>query len=74
MEPNSNSVAKAYQQGIFNQSIPATMFFVDDVKKEYARIKNMGVRFTMEPTDIGSGTIAVLDDTCGNLIQLFQAK
>jgi predicted enzyme related to lactoylglutathione lyase len=71
-EPNENPVAKAFQEGIFKAGIPATMFFVDDVQKEFERLKKLGVKFTMEPTKLpGVGsTIAILDDTCGNLIQI----
>ncbi len=72
LEPNENPVAKAFQEGIFKQDISATMFVVDDVQKEYERLKGLGVRFTMEPTKLPGtpATIARLDDTCGNLIQI----
>src|SRR6266700_287271 len=69
---NDNPAAKAYQQAIFQQSQPAAMFFTDDVKGEYERIKTCGGEFTMPPTDVGYATIAKLNDTCGNLIQLTQ--
>ncbi len=72
LEPNDNPAAKTYQKAIFNQGIPATVFFVDDIQKEFERLKNLGVKFTMEPTKLGSVTIAIFDDTCGNLIQLVQ--
>jgi predicted enzyme related to lactoylglutathione lyase len=72
LEPNSNPAAKAYQEAIFLQSIPATMFFVDDIQKEYERLKKLGVKFTMEPTNVTGSTIAVFDDTCGNRIQIAQ--
>ena len=74
LEPNNNPAAKTYQETIFVQSIPATMFFVDDVQKEYERLKKLGVKFTMEPTKVTGSTIAVLDDTCGNLIQIAQLQ
>ena len=74
LEPNNNPAAKTYQETIFGQSIPATMFFVDDVQKEYERLKNLDVKFTMEPTKVTGSTIAVLDDTCGNLIQIAQLQ
>ncbi len=76
LEPNENPVAKAYQGGIFKQSIPATMFFVDDIQKEFERLTNLGVRFTLEPTKLPGtpSTIAILDDTCGNLIQITELK
>ena len=75
LEPNngyggSNVAAKTYQQEIFRQGIPAANFFVGDVQKEYARLKQHGVTFTKEPTKTTGSTIAVLDDTCGNLIQI----
>lgn len=70
LEPNDNPIAKTYQQGIYNQGIAAATFGVDDVHREYERLKDLGVRFTMEPTVMGEATIAVLDDTCGNLIQI----
>jgi len=70
--PNGNPAAKTYQEAIFKQGIPAAMFFVDDVKQEYQRLKELGVKFTTEPTKTPGSTIAVFDDTCGNLIQLTQ--
>ncbi|MEH7226090.1 VOC family protein [Bacillus sp. JJ1566] len=70
LEPNVHSAAKEYQKKIFADGIPATMFGVSDVHKEYERLKNLGVKFTMEPTNAGPVTIAVFDDTCGNLIQI----
>lgn len=72
LEPNENPTAKSYQESIFKQGIPAAMFFVDDVQKEYQRLKKLGVKFTMEPTKTPGSTIIVFDDTCGNLIQLTQ--
>jgi predicted enzyme related to lactoylglutathione lyase len=76
LEPNDNLAAKAYQEALFKQGIRATSFFVDDIQKEYERLKKLGVKFTMEPTNLtGTGsTIAVLDDTCGNLIQITQLQ
>ena len=72
LEPNDNPDARMYQKAIFEQGIPLASFAVDDIKKEYARMKKLGVRFTMEPTPTGPVTIAVFDDTCGNLIQIAQ--
>lgn len=72
LEPNENPAAKTYQRAIFEQSIPAAMFFVDDIQKEYLRLKSLGVKLTMEPTKTPGSTIAVFDDTCGNLIQITQ--
>ena len=72
LEPNENPVSKAYQEGIFKQSISAAMFIVDDIQREFERLKKLGVKFTMEPTKLPGtpSTIAVFDDTCGNLIQI----
>lgn len=71
LEPNSNPVAQAYQKGILEQGIPAASFGVEDIHAEYEKLKEQGVKFTMEPTKvIGQVTIAVFDDTCGNLIQM----
>ncbi len=70
--PNGNPAAKTYQEAMYKQGIPAAMFFVDDVQKEYQRLKELGVKFTIEPTKTPGSTIVVFDDTCGNLIQLTQ--
>ena len=72
LEPNNayNPAAKTYQAEIFKHGIPAANFFVGDVQKEYERLKELGVKFTKEPTKTTGSTIAVLDDTCGNLIQI----
>jgi predicted enzyme related to lactoylglutathione lyase len=72
LEPNDNPAAKAYQEAIFKQNIRAASFFVQDIQKEYERLKKLGVKFTMEPTKVTGSTIAVLDDTCGNFIQITQ--
>jgi predicted enzyme related to lactoylglutathione lyase len=69
---NSNSAAKAYQQAMFQQGQPAAMFYTGDVKGDYERISARGAVFTMPPTDVTFATIAMLSDTCGNLIQLTQ--
>ena len=69
---NNNPAAKAYQQAMFQQGQPAAMFFTDDVKDDYQRIKVRGAEFTMPPTEVTGSTIAMLNDTCGNLIQLTQ--
>ena len=71
---NNNPAAQTYQQAMFQQSQPAAMFFTDDVKADYERIKARGVEFTMPPTDVTASIIAMLNDTCGNLIQLTQLK
>ncbi|MDI6719638.1 MAG: VOC family protein [Methanomicrobiales archaeon] len=71
LEPNDNPVAQAYQKGIIEQGIPAASFGVEDTHAEYERLKAQGVKFTMEPTEVVDGvTIAVFDDTCGNIIQI----
>ena len=71
LERNNNPAAKNYQKAIFEQSIPAINFGVSDVHEEYERLKNLGVKFTMQPSEVMENvTIAVFDDTCGNLIQL----
>src|SRR5437764_13782117 len=69
---NNNPAAKAYQQAIFQQGQPAAMFYTDNIKDDYERIKARGAEFTMPPTDVTGSTIAMLKDTCGNLIQLTQ--
>jgi predicted enzyme related to lactoylglutathione lyase len=69
---NNNPAAKAYQEAIFQQGQPAFMFFTDDVKGDYERIKAHSAEFTMPPTDVTGSTIAMLKDTCGNIIQLTQ--
>ena len=69
---NNNPAAKAYQQAMFQQGQPAAMFFTDDLQAEYERMKALGAEFTMPPTDVTASKIAMLNDTCGNLIQLTQ--
>jgi predicted enzyme related to lactoylglutathione lyase len=69
---NDNPAAKAYQQAMLQQNQPAAMFFTDDIKADYERIKSHGAEFSMPPTDITVSMIAQLEDTCGNLIQLTQ--
>ena len=69
---NDNPAAKAYQQALFQQGQPAAMFSTDDVQADYERIKARGAEFTMLPTQVTGSTIAMVNDTCGNLIQLTQ--
>ena len=69
---NNNPAAKAYQQALFQQGQPAVMFFTDDIKDDYARIKARGAEFAMPPTEVTGSTIAQLSDTCGNLVQITQ--
>ena len=71
---NNNPAAKAYQQALFQQSQPAIMLFTDDIKADFERIKARGAEFTMPPTDVTGSTITMLNDTCGNRIQLTQVK
>src|SRR5580700_750957 len=71
---NNSPAAKTYQQALFQQGQPATMFFTDDVKGDCERIKARGAEFTMPPTEVTGSTIAMLKDTCGNRIQLTQLK
>lgn len=71
LELNDNPAVKTYQKAIFEQSIPATNFGVSDVRAEHERLKKLGVKFTMEPSEVMENvTIAVFEDTCGNLIQI----
>ena len=72
LEPNDNPAATEYQKSIFSQGIPATTFGVEDVRKDYERLKSLGVKFAMEPTQMSDITMAVFDDTCGNFIQIAQ--
>ena len=72
LAPNGNPAAKAYQQALFQQGQPAVMFFTDDIKGDYERIKARGAAFTMPPTEVTGSTIAQVNDTCGNLIQITQ--
>jgi predicted enzyme related to lactoylglutathione lyase len=71
---NNNPAAKAYQQAMLQQGQPAAMFFSDDVQAEYEGMKGRGAEFTMPPTDVTASKIAMLKDTCGNLIQVTQLK
>lgn len=75
LEPNGNPAAKAFQEALMQQGIPFTAFAVDDIQKEFQRLKGLGVKFTMEPTAVEpTTTFAVFNDTCGNLIQIFQVQ
>jgi uncharacterized glyoxalase superfamily protein PhnB len=69
---NDNPAAKAWQEAMFQQNLPAAMFFTDDVQADYERAKAHGAEFTMPPTDVTASKIARLNDTCGNLIQVTQ--
>ncbi|MDT8903993.1 VOC family protein [Anaeroselena agilis] len=71
LEPNGNPAAQIYQKALRDQGIPATAFASDDVAGEYDRLLKLGVTFTLTPTKAGPVTIALFDDTCGNLIQVY---
>ncbi len=72
LAPNSNPAARAYQHALLEQGQPAAMFATDDVRADYERMKARGATFTMPPTDVTASIIAVVNDTCGNLVQLTQ--
>jgi predicted enzyme related to lactoylglutathione lyase len=72
LEPNANPAAKTYQEALFQGGIPCTAFEVDDIEAEVKRLKEAGVKFTIDPTSAGPVRIAVFADTCGNLIQIYQ--
>jgi predicted enzyme related to lactoylglutathione lyase len=67
---NDNPAARAYQQAMFEQNQPAAMFYVDDVQREYDRMKPLGADFSMPPTKVTGSTIAMVNDTCGNRVQI----
>jgi predicted enzyme related to lactoylglutathione lyase len=71
---NDKPAARAYQQAMFQDGQPAAMFFTDDVRADYEGMKARGAEFTMPPTDVTASRIAMLNDTCGNLIQIAQLK
>ena len=70
LEPSDHPAVRPFKAALVEDGIPFTSFAVDDVTAEYARLRALGVRFTQEPLTMGSVTTAVLDDTCGNLIQI----
>lgn len=72
LEPTGIPAAKTYQKALFDQGIPWTAFAVDDIQKEYERLTKRGVVFRTKPTKAGPTTLAVFEDTCGNLIQIYQ--
>lgn len=71
-ETSASELARAYQKGLFEGGMPAAIFEVSDINAEYERLKAHGVTFRTEPTAMGPVTIAALEDTCGNVIQLAQ--
>jgi len=74
LEPSSHPAVKPYRDALVEDGIPLVQFAVDDVTAEHARLSALGVTFTQPPTDVGTAVIAVLDDTCGNLVQLIAEK
>ncbi|MFI8996693.1 VOC family protein [Streptomyces sp. NPDC053542] len=74
LEPSGHPAVSPYKAALVKDGIPATSFAVDDVQAEFDRLRGLGVRFTQEPVDMGTVTTAVLDDTCGNLIQIVHTK
>lgn len=70
LEPDGHPAAGPFKEALVEDGIPFTSFAVDDARSEFERLRGRGVRFTQEPVDIGGITMAVLDDTCGNLIQI----
>lgn len=72
LEPTGHPASRVYQQALYQDGIPLTALAVDDVHHEYERLKAAGVRFVSEPASVDTATVAILDDTCGNLIQLYQ--
>ena len=70
LEPDKHPAAKPFKEALVADGIPFTSFAVEDVKAEFERLRSLGVQFTQEPTAMGPVTTAVLDDTCGNLIQI----
>jgi len=70
--PNHFEPAKTYQKALFDAGIPYTQFNVDNLQEEYDRLVHLGVEFSMKPTEMGNVKIAILDDTCGNKIQLIE--
>ena len=74
LEPNDNPASLAFQTALFEQGIPFTGFAVEDMKTEYERLTGLGVKFKTEPNYTGDIVIAMIDDTCGNYIHLYQFK
>jgi catechol 2,3-dioxygenase-like lactoylglutathione lyase family enzyme len=74
LEPSDNPAARAYKESIYEQGIAAAAFAVADIQKEFERLMQLGVDFKMEPADMGTAKVALFDDTCGNLIQIYQAS
>lgn len=73
LEPDAHPAAKPFKAALAADGIPVASFAVDDVHAEFQRLRGLGVEFTQEPVEMGAVTTAVLDDTCGNLIQIAKA-
>lgn len=74
LEPDDHPAVKPFKEALVSDGIPFTSFAVDDVQKEFARLRQLGVQFTQDPVAMGPVTTAVFDDTCGNLIQIAQRQ
>ncbi len=74
LEPIGHAAVAPYRSALVSDGIPLASFAVDDIDAEFGRLRDEGVRFTQEPTDVGNAIVATLDDTCGNLVQLMQLK
>ncbi|MFH8559009.1 VOC family protein [Streptomyces celluloflavus] len=74
LEPDRHRAVQPYKTALVEDGIPAASFAVDDVPAEFSRLRGLGVRFTQEPLEMGPVTTAVLDDTCGNLIQIVHSE
>ncbi|WP_128377321.1 VOC family protein [Streptomyces cavernae] len=74
LEPSGHPAVQPYKTALVQDGIPAASFAVDDVQAEFGRLRELGVRFTQEPLEMGTVTTAVLDDTCGNLIQIVHSE
>ena len=72
LEPDAHPASATYQRSLFEDGVPLTSLTVDDIEKEYERLKALGVVFTAKPADAGGTLVAVFDDTCGNLIQTYR--
>lgn len=70
LEPDNHPAARPFKEALVSDGIPFTSFAVNDIRREYKRLRELGVRFTQEPAEMGPVTTAVFDDTCGNLIQI----
>ena len=74
LEPSENKATKAFKKALFEQGIPLTAFAVEDIQGKYKRLKGLGMNFSLDPTQTGQVTIAIFDDTCGNMIQIYETR